>query len=186
MSEWADLKIFDLQLKSMYSLFWIAFAICLIVNLIKSGEAYSLFYRYVNLVNSIQDKSPRDALKRSNRIITEYKFGKRIYAVILKPSPNLGWNCWTQVFIFKEGTLEPPDKTGKIIHYAGPWRTFHFQRITPNDINPKYLKMAFRYDDGNVIQVGRDEIIIEKLGRVRSAYGKLIDPLLAALKPKSE
>jgi len=171
----------------MYSLFWVAFAICLLVNLIRSGEAYTLFYRYVTLVNSIQDKSPRLAIKRSNRIITEYRFvDKRIYAVILKESPNLGWNCWKEVFVFKEGMTEPPNKTGKIGHYAGPYKTFHFQRITPSDINPKYIKLAFRYADGNVIQVGADEIIIDKLEQVRASYGKAINTADGSPKTKSE
>lgn len=168
----------------MYSIFWIAFAVCLLVNLIRSGEAYTLFYRYVSLVNDLKDKSPRSAHQRSSRIITEYKFGKRIYAVILKESPNLGWNCWSQVFIFKEGAAEPLNKTGKIIHYAGPYRTFHNQRITPNDLNPKYVKLAFRYPDDNVIQVAADEVIIDKLERVRASFGKVVTPVATAERPK--
>lgn len=167
----------------MYSLFWITFAICLMINLIRSGEAYLLFYRYVSIVNDFKDKSPRSAFQRSNRIITEYKFGKRIYAIILKESPNLGWNCWTQVFIFKDGFDEPFEKTGKIIHYSGPYRTFHHQRITPGDINPKYTKLAFRYPDENVIQVARDEVIIDKLEKVRASFGKVH---LEKAKPKNE
>lgn len=171
----------------MYSIFWIAFGICFAINLIRNGEGYMLFYRYVTYMNQLKEPRVNFAYEDEDKLLAEYHYGRRIYGVTIKKLPPVSWNEWAQVAVFKSSPvmgldgkpivgsdeiLGPLVKTGKIEYFAGPYKNFHNKRDTPKDLNRKYVKLAFMYPDNSVIHVSRDEIIIDKLQSVRSKYDK--------------
>lgn len=176
----------------MYSIFWIGFGICLIIDMIRSGEAYMLFYRYMMYMNQLKEPTVNFAKEFEDKLLAEYHFGRRIYGINIKKVPPSSWNEWAQVAIFKElvntqiidpvsgkvvGIVPQEDKgplvkTGKIEYYAGPYKNFHNKRDTPKDLNRKYAKLAFMYPDNSVIHVTGDEVIIDKLQHVRAKYDK--------------
>ncbi len=173
----------------MYCIFWIAFGICFAINLLKSGDGYILFYRYVTFMNKLKDPPIKFAFDRGESLLTEYHYGRRIYGVTIGKYPPSAWNEWVQVAVFKKPEINPQAgeisaqkvaeisgplvKTGKIEYYAGPFKNFHNKRDTPSDINRKYVKLAFMYADNSVIHVNQGEIIIDKLMAVRRKYDKV-------------
>jgi hypothetical protein len=163
----------------MYCIFWIAFAICFVINLIKSGDGYQLFYKYVTFMNSMQQQPGagiKSVSETKDTLLAEYFYKQRIYAVSIHRAPPTTWNDWLEVAVFKanhvdaDGKVQPLKKTGKIQYLAGPFKNFHNSRDTPQQLNPKYLKLAFLYADNAVIHVDAHESIVDKLQRVRSQY----------------
>lgn len=171
----------------MYSIFWISFGICFVINSIRNGEAYLLFYRYMMYMNQLKEPKVNFAREDHDKLLAEYHYGRRIYGVTIKKLPPVSWNEWQQVAIFKtspvldlqgkpivgsDEMLGPLVKTGKIEYFAGPYKNFHNKRDTPKDLNKKYVKLAFMYADNSVIHVNHNEVIIDKLMAVRAKYDK--------------
>lgn len=140
----------------MFSLFLIAFVICVIVNHIRNGDSFIVFSRIVSAANSIREKTPRNARRKKTTMSVEYMHGQRIYCIMFPIRTQIKW---TAVRVFKNGRWE--DKTSKIEHFAGPFKNFHSMPITPADISPKYQIMAFKFPDGSIIHVKSNEGILK-------------------------
>lgn len=150
----------------MIEIFHLTFGICLAINLIKNGEGLMILTKVITIVNSIRDKSPRFAGQKSKFITVEYKFGKRIYCIMVPIKETLPW---VHVGAFYDGQWN--EKSAKITRYAGPFRNFHSLPLRPQDLSEKYEKLAFRFRDGAVIHVERNEIIVSKL---KNEYERLL------------
>lgn len=152
----------------MYSLFLIVFVICVVVNHVRNGDSYIVFSRIVSAVNSIREKSPRNASKKNSTYRVQYKYGNRIYCIAFPLRQSM---MWTRVGVLKNGHWE--DKTAKIQYYAGPFKNFHSMPITPADIHPEYEALAFKFSDGSTIHVKSHEVILKTL---REKHLKLLAP----------
>lgn len=142
----------------MYSPFLWAFVICLVWNYIKNGGSFILFSRFVNITNSIREKSPRFARLTSTTMKVEYKYGKRIYCIVI---PRKEPMQWIYAGVLKDGAWL--NKTGKIEHFAGPFKNFYGLALTPRHISEKYEKLAFQFSNDLTIHIEPDEIIARKL-----------------------
>jgi hypothetical protein len=138
--------------------FILVFGVCLLINHIREGKSFILLTQLVTIANSIREKSPRNASDKGKNLNVEYKYGNRIYCILIpkrRPIP------WTHAGVFKAGQWV--NKTSKIKYYSGPFRDFHGFPITPANISQKYEKISFIMDDKSRIQVMPNENIAEKL-----------------------
>jgi hypothetical protein len=142
----------------MQELFHFMFIICFVVNLIGSGESYILFARMITIINSLREQAPKRAIIKDRSINVEYRFGKRIYCIMILKKPPMQW---VHVAALENG--EWTNKTGEMEYHAGPFKNFHGLALTPRHINPNYEKVAFRFEDNAIIHVLPDEIISRKL-----------------------
>lgn len=139
----------------MEPIFLFAFIAVLLANLVRSGEAYIYFSRFITAINAVKDKSPRYATTRGKVMEIEYKAGKNKYAIIVLRRDPLNW--------VKAGALKNEqwvDRTVKLLYYAGPFRNFHGLGLTPAHISEKYEKIALQFADGALIHIERNQAII--------------------------
>ncbi len=142
----------------MIEIFHLAFAICLLANLSRNGEGLILLAKVVTIINSIRDKSPRQANQLNRSISVEYKFGRRTYCVLIPMKEPIEWTHCV-------GCLDGiwTDETSKIKFYAGPYNNFHSLPLRLVDINPNYELWAFRFRDGSIIHIQPNDIVVSKL-----------------------
>lgn len=143
----------------MITIFLLAFIVCLVSNLITTGEAYIFFARFITLVNSYGDRKPKPALDISDRFLEiQYTHQGRKYAVMVLKREPLRWVVSSAL---KVGQWV--DRTKKIEYYAGPFRNFHGLGTTPKHISPKYEKLGFKFEDGAVLHVLPDQVILKAI-----------------------
>lgn len=160
----------------MEPIFLFVFIAVLLANLVRSGEAYIYFSRFITAVNSVKDKSPRYATVRGKIMEIEYKAGKSKYAVIVLKRDPLNW---IEARALKGGQWL--DRTAKLLYYAGPFRNFHGLGLTPLHISEKYEKIALLFADGAMVHIERNEVIIPTIKAFYS--GKEIPTLSRKVQP---
>ena len=155
----------------MFSIFLCMFVFCLLVNIMRSGEGYNLFYRYVTFMNSLSDTSPRFARTKPHVMFVDYKVGKKTYGVLIPaviPAEHLKWIGVAVVKdIVEESEPAVLDRTLKINYYAGVFKNFHGIPVTPKMISRSYKQMFFEYGGGVILTVERDQPIIATLEAAR-------------------
>lgn len=152
----------------MWTICLFAFLVCLIINMVKNGEALAILTQFVSYANSFKEASPRRATEKTNFLEVEYKYGKRIFCITIPRKKMQVWNDWSDVAVMKNGTWVV--KTGKIYYYAGPFKNFHGFAVMPKHISEKYEKLAFKLKIGGVIHVLPNEVITEKLKATYEKY----------------
>jgi hypothetical protein len=146
----------------MWTICLAAFIIAVIVKYIREDKSYILFSRAVTMANSITDKSPRYATVENRFLVVEYKFGTRIYRLIIpKKSPM----TWVKVGAMKAGSDKFVNRTSKIEYFAGPFKNFHELPVKPRHISQKYVKLSFVFANGVKIHVEGEQPIYETLTR---------------------
>jgi len=144
----------------MWPLFLFAFLIAFIVKQIRDDKSYILFSRAVIMANSIRDKSPRYATIENRFLTVEYKFGNRIYKLII---PKRRPMTWVKVGALKQGSDKFVNRTSKIEYFAGPFKNFHELPLKPRNISEKYIKLSFVFSNELRIHVNSDQPIYETL-----------------------
>lgn len=144
----------------MWSILLFAFLIALIIKHLREDKSYVLFSKAVIMANSIRDKSPRYASIENNFLVVEYKFGTRIYRLIIPKRKPMNW---VKVGALKRGTDKFVNRTSKIEHYAGPFKNFYELPLKPRNISSKYLKLSFVFPNGVKIHVDANQAIYETL-----------------------
>ena len=72
---------------------FILFIITLVWEYVKEGGDFVMFSRMVELMNSVREDTPRKAQLKSNKIFFEYKFGDRIFGVLIPIRKKLQWKA---------------------------------------------------------------------------------------------
>lgn len=142
----------------MHPLFLFVFIITLIFNHIRNGGDFVMFSRIVELMNSVREDTPRASKKIKNGIMTEYKFGNKIYAIVVPLTEKFHWHT---VATLIDDRWE--DVTGEIEYMAGPAKNFHGIKVTPNHLNRKYELLAFAFSKQDILHVKKDEVILSKM-----------------------
>lgn len=142
----------------MYSLFLIAFVVCLLVNYVQDGGQFIVFSRVVEFANSFREATPRSAKRHHNALGIEYKFGHKLFCVLL---PRLKPLPWVQAAAMIDGQWV--NKTQEIYYYAGPFKNFYGIPLTPEHIDSSWEKLAFRFENDTVVHVQPKEVILAKL-----------------------
>lgn len=141
--------------------FHLAFLICFVYNYYNSGGTFSLFYRGVDFINSIREKTPREPKTNGHSMLLEYKCGDRIYCIII---PLRIPHKWVKAAVYVKGKwIENARITAEIEYFAGVCKDFGGILITPRHINVNYECIGFQYPDGSQVYVKANEIIPLKL-----------------------
>jgi hypothetical protein len=138
--------------------FHLAFLVCFIYNYYNSGGTFSLFYRSVDFINSIREKTPRDAKTNGHSLLIEFKVGNRLYCHMI---PLRIPYKWVKAAVYVKGQWI--EKTGEIEYYAGVCKDFGNIPITPRHLNKNYECIGFEYPDGSQVYAKANEIISLKL-----------------------
>ncbi len=155
----------------MWSICLFAFIVCIIVKMIRSGEGLAILTQFVSFTNSLKEASPRRATETQGFLEIEYKFGRRIFCILIPKKKIQPWNNWFEVAGLKPNSNSEWVKiTGEIYYYAGPFRNYHGFALCPKHISGEYQKLAFKYKNGGVIHVEFDEVITEKLKTMYEQY----------------
>ncbi len=152
----------------MIPLFLIVFVLCLLYNYVMEGGTFVVFSRFVEITNSLRERTPRNVRILEKIVIHELKFGSRLYAVLIPKKITIRWK---RAGCLIGGNWE--DITKEMEYYAGPYRNFYEIPITPALINNGFEKLGFEMEDGTIVRVEPNEIIYKKLK-------------LAGKKPKEE
>lgn len=153
----------------MWTIFLIVFVVCLVHDYISEGGSFVFFSRFVEFSNSFRAQTPRGAIISRGTMKLEYKFGKRLYALIVPfPQEVQKWSAvgtpidgiWTNV-------------TKEVEYFAGPAKDFGGIPIKPEHINENFTVLSFAYSENEVIHVKKGEIIPLKLAGGRINFAKL-------------
>lgn len=145
--------------KNMFVILLFAFIICLILDYIDEGGQFVTFARFVEFTNSFREPTPRKAKTTSHSIVIEYKYGTKLYSLIVpKPKMPLKWES----VVAKIGT-DLVDATKDVSYVAGPFKDFGGIYLRPEHINSDFQMLFFTTPDQKVIQVNRGETILKKL-----------------------
>lgn len=142
----------------MFIPIFILFILTLIIEHFKEGGDFVMFSRLVELMNSVREDTPREPKKLKNAFLVEYKFGKRIFGIVVPIRKKLQW--------YAVASLENNfwvDVTAKVEHVAGPAKDFYETELTPKDLDDKYKVLAFAFSRNTVVYVKRDEKIYKTI-----------------------
>ena len=162
----------------MLAPFLILLIIILIKKLIRTGDAYILFSQFVTITNNLREQSPLIARKKLGTLRLEYKTkgSKSIYCnavpqEYLSKSGDLVTD-WIRVMGFNDGKWS--DVTGKVAHFAGPFKNFHGNVQAPLMLSKKFQRLAFVFKDEQVINVQGNQSILSVLSanRVKPVLNK--------------
>lgn len=139
----------------MWSLFLFIFLLCLLYNYIDGGGNFVFFSRVVEVANSFREPTPRQIRSTGLGLVHEFKFGKRLYGILIPKKAPLKW---TTAAGHKDDRWE--DITGEMEYWAGPYKNFYGIPIKPCDVSDEYDKIAFAFPNGTVVHVMKKEVII--------------------------
>lgn len=142
----------------MFTPLLVIYVFCLVYNYVQGGGSFVLFSRAVDVARSLREPTPRGARSENNHISLEYKYGQKIYTIIVPKKHPIKWRA-AAVYINGDWV----DKTAELLYYAGPYRNFYEIPITPHHINKYWEKIGFFFDDDHIVKVSSNEIIINKL-----------------------
>tara|TARA_R110001632_G_scaffold200941_2_gene323656 strand:+ start:2607 stop:3104 length:498 start_codon:yes stop_codon:yes gene_type:complete len=135
---------------------FILFIITLVWEYVKEGGDFVMFSRMVELMNSVREDTPRKAQLKSNKIFFEYKFGDRIFGVLIPIRKKLQWKA-----VGKKNGNNWTDITGKIEHLAGPAKDFNETKLTPYEIDSSYDVLAFAFTKRDICYVKGNQKIFK-------------------------
>ena len=138
----------------MFSLFLLAFIMCLVYNYLDDGGNFAFFSRVVEMANSVREPTPRAVRSNGSVLLHELKFGKRLYGMLIPKKVPLKWTTAAALVndVWKDVTTE-------MEYWAGPYKDFYGIPVKPQHINESYDKLGFAFSHG-VIHVERQQIII--------------------------
>ena len=143
----------------MLTILLITFLIVLALNIVSGDSNYIYFSRVITWVNSMKKSGPVPAIDVGSFIVAEYTVRGKPYGVLIRKDVPLNW-CDVGAEIEEDQWV---DVTAKVSYYAGPFRNFHLLTLRPLQIDPRFRKLGFRFQDGSVIHVGGNEIIFNAL-----------------------
>ena len=139
----------------MWSLFLLAFLICALYNYIIAGGDLVFFSRVVETFNSFREPTPRAIRSTSHSLVHEFKFGKRLYGLMI---PKKHVMPWTTVAALIEDKWT--DVTPEVEYWAGPFKNFYGIPLKPQHINDTWEKIAFAFPGDKIVHVPSNQIII--------------------------
>jgi hypothetical protein len=143
----------------MWTIVLLLFIICLVWDYIDEGGQFVAFSRFVEIANSFREPTPRKAKIGKNAMVLEYKYGSKLYAMII-PQPQKPLK-WISVGAFIDGKWV--DATPDVNYIAGPFRDFGGIGLKPEHINPDFNMLGFVFSETEIVHVCKGEIILSKL-----------------------
>lgn len=143
----------------MWTILLVVFIICLVLDYIDEGGQFVAFSRFVEFANSFREPTPRHAKKSGNSLVLEYKYGHKLFALII-PHPRKPLK-WSAVGALIDNNWV--DVTQDVNYVAGPFKDFGGIAIRPEHINPEFQMLGFAFDEKTVVHVAKGEVILNKL-----------------------
>lgn len=130
----------------------------MILDHVEDGGSFAFLAKLMDWYNSI-GKEQISSLKKTDEIIyAKVRAGKKVYSLFM---PIAGKLDWIGVLALYQG--ETINVTDEFREAAGPLLNFWGLTTKPKHINTLYEKVAFVWNENDIIEVGRDEIILQKL-----------------------
>lgn len=142
----------------MLLFFSIIFLLCVLYNHIDDGGNFVFFSRVIEVANSFREATPRAIRSTSHSLVHEFKYGKRLYGLMIPKRQPMEWNT-VAAFVGNQWV----DITPEIEYWAGPFKNFYGIPLKPLQINDSWEKIAFAFADEKVVHVESDQIIILQL-----------------------
>ena len=138
----------------------IVFIIIVLYDHFNEGGSFTFFARSVEFMNSFKADTPRNIKKiaATNCWFLEYKIGKQIFGMIIPLGIK---QSWKGVVALHYGNWI--DVTNEFLYVSGPYRNFYNMPIRCTDINGEYDKIAFVFENNEILEVDSHDVIMSKL-----------------------